>query len=75
MRVFHDHKDVGVFAMTVEQALPEDEFWRDVEASNRCDDPKKARRCRSMGFSSVTILGIAMTVRYPRNSVNPGFPG
>lgn len=24
--------------------LPEDEFWRDVDASNRCDDPKTARR-------------------------------
>jgi hypothetical protein len=24
--------------------LPEDEFWRDVEATNRCDDPKKAKQ-------------------------------
>jgi hypothetical protein len=30
--------------VTPQEALPEDEFWRDVEATNRCDEPKKAKQ-------------------------------
>ena len=34
----------GIFAVEIESCEPInlDEFWRDVEATNRCDDPKKA---------------------------------
>lgn len=34
----------GIFGVDIEPAksLPMDEFWRDAEATNRCDDPKKA---------------------------------
>lgn len=85
--------------------LDEREFWRDVEATNRCDDPKKAKQflsslivrrayweaiqkkipsaygqawietrardlwvqCRSMGFPSLPVLGISITlsIKFP----------
>lgn len=88
-----------IVTLDVKETLPEDEFWRDVESTNRCDDPEKAlqflsslclrrarweathmqfakvdyvpfiesrarelyRKCRSMGFPQMMVLGVTMS--------------